>query len=1298
MNASTETARTAPVASPIRRPLVKRTLAGLLALGIALPAYPTTPLANGPVFASVAVPGNVALALSVEWPTASRTAHTADYASTSEYLGYFDPNKCYRYTHVAAESATSVSHFFPDGAATNRQCTGTGQWSGNFLNWATMTTIDPFRWVLTGGNRIVDTDGGLTILQRTWHSGQGLFGDRNVPAAEIAGATPFTWAGMRMNINGRGFGMRFRADTGGGGFGGEVTYTGSETAAQTYTAMLRVRVCDSTTSGAGPLEANCQRYPNGFYKPTGLMHEYADRMRFAAFGYLNDGATNRDGGVMRARMKFVGPVMPVPGSASVTNPNREWDANSGVFLQNPDPADASDTDPLFGTISWSGAMNYLNKFGQIRTGNYKSLDPVSEMYYGVLRYFKNQGNVDEWWSPAGAPNQATRDQWADGFPVIETWGDPMTWGPPNQTPVSYACQRNFVIGIGDIYTWNDKNLPGNPTGTNSEPTKPRAVDEDTTVDSVARTIQAFALQGLGAPSTTSYSGRNNSAGMVGLAYDANITDIRPDLPGRQWVSTYWVDVLEAPFVANNQFYLTAKFGGFTVPDNYTPGTALEDGWWRTNSDTVGTGGSAQPRPDNYFTGGRPDQVQAGLRAAFARIASQIEQFTTSFATALPQVATTGNASFSASYNGRNWTGELVGSTLSFDTNDSPVLTENWRLSQRLATQIGTGFQNTGWDTGRRIATWNGANGIAFRHGNLSSAQQALVDPSFTAAADGEDLVNYIRGQRLHEQAAPTGISSGNKFRTRPSLANGDPSFLGDISGSKLRVVGPPSLRLADATNPGYSSFRSAWQSRPTMVYFGANDGLLRGVQGDLTGTNAGREVFAYVPSALFGGPSGTPQTNGLVALANPNFVHYNFVNATPTVTDIDLARTVPNAVSAPTENVLPAQQAPTNWTPNWQSVLIGGLGSGGRSYFALNVTNPAGITTEAEAANRVMWEFSDSRLGLTFGEPVVVKTRRHGWVAVFPSGYNNANGRGYFLIVNPRNGQLIQAVDTGVGTAANQAGLAHIAPFFVDRTDGLADAIYGGDLFGNVWRLDLTAADATTGLYPAPTRVAQLNDGAAAPTAQPITSPPIIEIDPSSNRRYILVGTGRALDTTDLYSGAAQTFYAIQDGNGASFARTSPSGTWPLTRANLAANTDPAAGVTMSSSQFGWYVDLGTTTTSGTTVGWRVVNPASSFAGTVAFSSILPGGSACEPSGSSRVYAINLSSGRSVLPGATTGTYVAYSTALRGLVTDLRYFSVNGQRRLIAGSDLNDRQRIREDVAGGAALRRLNWREVPVTD
>ena len=51
-------------------------------------------LANQPVFSTSEVPGNLALALSVEWPTASRTAHVGDYSSDTNYLGYFDPGKC----------------------------------------------------------------------------------------------------------------------------------------------------------------------------------------------------------------------------------------------------------------------------------------------------------------------------------------------------------------------------------------------------------------------------------------------------------------------------------------------------------------------------------------------------------------------------------------------------------------------------------------------------------------------------------------------------------------------------------------------------------------------------------------------------------------------------------------------------------------------------------------------------------------------------------------------------------------------------------------------------------------------------------------------------------------------------------------------------------------------------------------------------------------------------------------------------------------------------------------------------
>ena len=62
---------------------------------------------------------------------------------------------------------------------------------------------------MTGGRRVVDT-ANQTILEKGWHSGQGLFGDRSLPANMVSGATPLTsTTPMLLRVNGMGFRMRF---------------------------------------------------------------------------------------------------------------------------------------------------------------------------------------------------------------------------------------------------------------------------------------------------------------------------------------------------------------------------------------------------------------------------------------------------------------------------------------------------------------------------------------------------------------------------------------------------------------------------------------------------------------------------------------------------------------------------------------------------------------------------------------------------------------------------------------------------------------------------------------------------------------------------------------------------------------------------------------------------------------------------------------------------------------------------------------------------------------------------------
>ena len=151
MNSSPASSRTSspflsayPSARAAGRTLLTLALVATAALA-SIPAQALTPLADQPLSSTISAPGNLALLMSVEFPTAISVAHTSrTYLPAKEYLGFFDPDKCYKYRNI---DATTVANFYyPVGNAVAHTCTSA--WSGNFLNWAAMQTIDPFRWVL----------------------------------------------------------------------------------------------------------------------------------------------------------------------------------------------------------------------------------------------------------------------------------------------------------------------------------------------------------------------------------------------------------------------------------------------------------------------------------------------------------------------------------------------------------------------------------------------------------------------------------------------------------------------------------------------------------------------------------------------------------------------------------------------------------------------------------------------------------------------------------------------------------------------------------------------------------------------------------------------------------------------------------------------------------------------------------------------------------------------------------------------------------------------------------------------
>jgi type IV pilus assembly protein PilY1 len=1246
-------------------------------------------LADLPLFSSTQVPGNLALALSVEWPTASTPAYpsSVSYTAASTYYGYFDPAKCYVYTSVYNSSAAdySSSYFAPYGAASSHACSSNASkslWSGNYLNWATTHTMDAFRWALTGGNRDVDTSTS-TILAKTWHAGDGshssIYPDKNLSGSSgVKGATPFNWSSVNTRIWNGGIRMWFTgtatstlgADTtppsGTLNYTGQNSYTGSGKASSSavYEVYVRIKVCDASVG----LEGNCVAYPAGNAKPEGLMQQYASKLRYAAFGYLNDSNVQRDGGVLRSRMKYIAPTQPVPGSVAITNSATEWDASTGVMLTNPDATDASATvsralsqGGYSISVPNSGVLNYLNRFG-LSSKSYKSYDPVGELYYAALRYYRNLGDVPAYSSLAGAGSAATLNTWVDGFPVISNWSDPLL----------YSCQKNFVLGIGDVNSWADANLQGSTIRTN-EPTTPAEINSDTATNVKTATDMVGQLEGISSLGSYS-SGRNNSYFIAGLAFDAHTRDLRSDLAGSQTVSTYWVDVLEGQtYLSKNQYWLAAKYGGFDVPSNFAPyaasnGTStIAQTAWHTNTDTL-SGSSTDLRPDNYFTGGQADVIVAGLGKAFAKIAAEAAAATsTALSSVSPNEAPSGSANYAASYDPKQWSGNLIASTISYATNGTPTLTQAWSASALLDAAAANN---------RKIVTCCSASGagLPLRAASLSgttlSTRTAWTTfasvPGVTAGLQSaSNFLDYLRGSRTLEQA------NGGPYRTRSHL-------LGDIVNAKVTPVGAPAFTYYDRRNPGYSAFRRSYSGRKTVVYVGANDGMLHAFDGTLSGASAGSELFAYIPSFLYGDASSGP-VSGLAALGNPNYVHHNYVDGTPQVFDLDF-----NRAGTPTEADM----------SDWHSVLIGSLGKGGKGYYALDVTNPTSWTSESAVATKVLWEFTDARMGYSYGDARVVKTAKYGWVALLASGYNNADGKGYIFIVNPKTGALLETLVTPDGSTTTPLNLAHLSAYIPDLTDYSATALYAADLQGNVWRVDLSPS---SGSYDAPLKIARLLDPSGQP--QPVTTPVRVMVEPDSQKRYLLVGTGRLLADSDIASSQVQSFYALNDGTAADFytSSTLPSGvSFPVTRSSLNANTNLVTGIGSAPARsMGWYLDLGRQ--SGTNLAERITVTPSVNNGIVGVAVNLPSGDACSVAGQSYVFAVDYASGRSVLTDSS-GNAINVAGPSAGVVSELAFKNVGGRIRLIAGRNSGSVDNLPGSFGHDGSLRRLNWREVPTAN
>jgi type IV pilus assembly protein PilY1 len=336
------------------------------------------------------------------------------------------------------------------------------------------------------------------------------------------------------------------------------------------------------------------------------------------------------------------------------------------------------------------------------------------------------------------------------------------------------------------------------------------------------------------------------------------------------------------------------------------------------------------------------------------------------------------------------------------------------------------------------------------------------------ANSGTNLVNYLRGEKTY--------ANDNVYRKRISV-------LGDIIDASPLFVGQPSFKYSENN---YVTFKAT--SRTAVVYAAANDGMLHAFD-----RTTGTEKWAYIPSFVL---------PNMYQLADVNYAgnHVFMVDGSPVAGDIYV-------------------------NSAWKTILIGGLNSGGRGYYALDITNPE--------SPKLLWEFSETDLGLTFGNPIISKMQDGTWVVMFSSGYNNVSsgdGNGHLYVLNANTGAKILKLDTNIngspaGSSSTPSGLAKINNYVASDVDNTTQVVYGGDLRGNVWRFDINSFVKP---YLSGMQVAQLKIGT---TVQPITSKPALTEVTYNGLKYkvIYVGTGEYLGTTDLGNTNTQTIYALKD-------------------------------------------------------------------------------------------------------------------------------------------------------------------------
>ncbi len=646
----------------------------------------------------------------------------------------------------------------------------------------------------------------------------------------------------------------------------------------------------------------------------------------------------------------------------------------------------------------------------------------------------------------------------------------------------------------------------------------------------------------------------------------------------------------------------------------------------------------------YYSALNAGQLSEAINGVVVEVQKVDGSASAASTSSLELVAGDNNQLYRASYTTELWTGDLQAFTLN-GSNASVALSPTWSAQARLDATV---------PSERKIYFNGGSSGRQnFEYANLSTAQKGYFDnlcaqaeqptqcttlsaSDKTLANNGSRLVDYLRGVRTYE--AQTKNASD---QTVEALYRKRAHVLGDIINGAPVHVGKPPFSYGDA---GYADFVRTRSTRKPVVYVAANDGMLHAFSA--AAADGGSELWAYVPNAVM------PK---LYKLADAGYAsrHQYLVDGAPVMGDIKVG-------------------------DNWKTILVGGLGGGGRSYYALDITDPADP--------KPLWEFTDANLGDAYGNPVITKKADGTWIVAFASGYNNTtgDGKGRLFVLNANTGAKLLDIPTTAGSTATPSGLSKINAWIDSASDNTSKRFYGGDLLGNLWRFDIDNLVEPHGGAMLLTKF-QID----ANTPQPITTKP--ETAEISGKPVVIVGTGRYLGVSDITDATRQSIYAVKDTMTETGWGDVRSRTTDFVQQSFTLSTDDTSASVSDTKvdwalKGGWWIDLPHNLE-------RVSSNLGLQFDTLAIATAIPNGDACASGGQSWRYYLNIANG-----GVVTTNPAGVKWGGNSLIVGMSWVKdANGNVRVIyQNSDGTIASEIppTRNPAGAGSVHRSSWREL----